>query len=425
MNLSQKMKVQLLNRHVSFMKPRVTVLGFDLPAWGFFFSLSLLIAVAATVALTGLAGLPKPPIIVASICGVGAMVALAFATKIVTGYEVYNFHHYLIAAMAATALALWIMGQPLLANLDLVVLGIGVGYACGRVACLRGGCCYGRPCNRGISYPAEYCDYGFPAGLVGVKLFPSQFIESLWMLLTVAVGIACLALGAQPGSTLVWFIVLYSVGRFFSDFYRLEAGFCVAGLSEAQIASIVMTCIVFGLEHVGLLPAQPLHGFAALLLFVVGVARVLSKSDAKLLFTPDHVVEIADAVRRANNNRARFSEPKSGVDSVDLPVERTSLGLQISSGIIRTERGTLVHYCFSREGAMQDSTAQALAKLISRLNGSRTQTLVKGVGGFHVIMGASENDGEAPSIRKPSPGTARYSFHTPHRISEGERSPLL
>lgn len=379
------MELQLLNRCASFMKPRVKVLGFDFPAWGFFFSLSLLIGVAATVALTDLAGLPKLPIVVASICGVLAMVALAFTTKIVTGYEVYNFHHYLIAATSATALALWIMGQPLLAHLDLVVLGIGAGYACGRVACLRGGCCYGRPCKRGISYSAEYTDYGFPAGLVGVKLFPSQFIESLWMLLTVAFGIACLALGTQPGSTLVWFIVLYSAGRFFSDFYRLEAGVCVAGLSEAQIASVLMTCIVFGLEQAGVLPAQPVHGFAALLLVVVGVARVLSKSDAKLLFKPDHVVEIADAVRRANNNRSEFSGP------VDLPVERTSLGLQISSGIIRTERGSLIHYCFSREGTMRDSTAQALATLISRVSGSRAHTLVKGVGGFHIIMGATEN----------------------------------
>jgi hypothetical protein len=372
------------------MKPRVKVLGFDLPAWGFLFSLSLLMGVTTTVALTGLAGLPKLPIIVASICGVMAMAALAFTTRVVTGYEVYNFHHYLIATMSATGVALWIMGQPLLANLDVVVLGIGVGYACGRVACLRGGCCYGRPFNRGVSYPAEYCDYGFPAGLVGVKLFPSPFIESLWMLLTVAFGIACLARGTPPGSTLVWFIILYSVGRFFSDFYRLEAGFCVAGLSEAQIASVLMVCIVFALEQVGLLPAQPVHGFAALILVIVGVVRVLSKSDTKLLFTPDHVVEIANAVRRANNNRAKFSEQKSGDGPVDLPVERTSLGLLISSGIICTERGSLTHYCFSREGAMRDSTAQALAELISRICGSHAKTLVKGVGGFHIIMGGSE-----------------------------------
>ena len=384
------MKIQLLNRCASFMKPRVKVLGFDLPAWGFFFSLSLLMGVAATVALTGPAGLPKFPIVVASICGVVAMVALAFLTKIVTGYEVYNFHHYLIAATSATAVTLWIMGQPLPANLDVVVLGIGVGYACGRVACLRGGCCYGRPFHRGVSYPAAYCDYGFPAGLVGVKLFPSQFVESLWMLFTVAFGVACLASGTQPGTTLVWFIVLYSVGRFFSDFYRLEAGFCVAGLSEAQIASVVMTCVVFGLEQAGLLPAQPLHGFAAILLVVVGVARVLSKSDAKLLFMPGHVVEIADAVRRANNNRAKLGEQRSGTGSFELPVERTSLGLLISSGIIRTERGSLIHYCFSREGAMRDSTAHAVADLISRICGTHPQTLVKGVGGFHIIIGDSE-----------------------------------
>ena len=371
------------------MKPRVKVLGFDVPAWGFFFSLSLLMGVATTVALTGVARLPKAPMIVASICGVVAMVVLAFVTKIVTGYEVYNFHHYLIAAIFATALALWLMGQPLPANLDVVVLGIGVGYACGRVACLRGGCCYGRPCRVGFSYSREYAGYGFPVGLVGVKLFPSQFVESLWMMLTVAFGIACLARGAQPGSTFAWFIVLYSVGRFFSEFYRLGAGFCVAGLSEPQIASLLMTSIVFGVEQMSLLPAQPVHAIAALLLVVVAVARVLSKSESKLLFTGDHVVEIANAVRRADRNSRSFC-PTSGLESRNLPVQRTSLGLLISAGTISTERGALTHYSVSREEAMRDSTAQALAKLISLICGSRgEEKLIKGVGAFHIVIDRS------------------------------------
>lgn len=392
------------------MNPRAKALGWDLPAWGFFFSISVVLGLISTIPLTGMVHIPTIPFLLAMSCAVLGMIFLALMTTVITGAEVYNFHHYFVMVVSAAALTLWLMGQPVLRGLDVVVVAVGVTYAIGRFACLRGGCCYGKPHAWGVCYPAEYLQHGFPPGLLGVKLFPSQIVESLCMLITTAVAVALLLRNAQPGSAFAWFIVLYSIGRFFSDFYRLEAGFCVRGLSEAQIAAIVMTSVVVGLEQLGLLPFHSLHAAAALLLVVIGLARVLSTSGDKLLFTSDHVVEIANAVKRAetrgmtvrregtaedgvdqgtklvNDNGNGFKKGVSKLDVVN--VERTSLGLLISAGQISTDGRSLAHYCISREGTLTDSTARSLAKLISHICGCPgEESLIKRAEVFHVVIG--------------------------------------
>ena len=320
------------------------------------------------------------------------MIILAWLTKAITGAEVYNFHHYLFVVISTAAAILWLMGQPVLRNLDVVIIAVGVTYACGRFACLRGGCCYGRPFAWGFCYPATYLEQGLPPGLIGVKLFPSQLLESLWMWATTAIATALLLRSSQPGFAFTWFVVLYAAGRFFSDFYRLEAGCCVRGLSEAQIASIVMTCAVFAAEQIGLLPAEPIHGVMALLLLVVGIPRLLQKSDHESLFTTDHVIEIANAVKSAHNNGVAISQQSSGFEPRKPSVERTSLGLLISAGTICTAGGSLIHYCLSREGTLRDSTAKTLAHLISTLHGRPgKERLIKRPGAFHIIIGRSSN----------------------------------
>lgn len=378
------------------LKPRIKVFRWDLPAFGFFFSLSVGLGLITTIPLLGMVQIPRIPFFIAMSCGLFGMVMLAYLTKVVTGTEVYNFHHYFVTVVTIAAGAFWIMGQPVLRNLDIMIIGVGVTYACGRVGCLRAGCCYGRPFLWGFCYPATYLEHGFPEGLIGVKLFPSQLLESLWMWSTTAIACSLLLSGAQPGAAFASFVVLYSAGRFFSDFYRLEAGFCVRGLSESQIASIVMTCVVFGSEQMALLPAQPIHGVIALLLLIVGIPRLLNRSDHELLFTTGHVIEIANAVKSANNNRIASSQQISGTRVPKMSVERTSLGLLISAGTICTNEGSLIHYCFSRKATLRDSTAQALARLISDIDGRAGKgSLIKGSGAFHVVIGGSEH----PEVR--------------------------
>src|SRR5215510_14057762 len=70
---------------------------------------------------------------------------LAMATKIITGEEQLIYYHHEIAIMAAVALLVWILGQPVLPYLDVTILGIGLFLVFGRIGCLMVGCCHGRP----------------------------------------------------------------------------------------------------------------------------------------------------------------------------------------------------------------------------------------------------------------------------------------
>src|SRR5688500_1482261 len=119
------------------LRPRMSVLRWDLPSWGFFFSLSVGLALIATIPLMGMAQITRIPFFIAMICGISGMVVLALLTKVITGTEVYNFHHYLLVVLSVAAVTLWLMGEPVLRNLDVVVIAVGVTYACGRFACLR------------------------------------------------------------------------------------------------------------------------------------------------------------------------------------------------------------------------------------------------------------------------------------------------
>src|SRR5439155_22019386 len=97
-------------------------------------------------------------------------------------------YHHEIDVMINAALLLWLLGQPLLPYLDLTILGIGMFLACGRVGCLMVGCCHGRPHSWGVRYKQEHADAGFAPYYVGVRLFPIQAVESLWVLSIVIVG---------------------------------------------------------------------------------------------------------------------------------------------------------------------------------------------------------------------------------------------
>jgi hypothetical protein len=127
---------------------------------------------------------------------------LVMATKVITGEEQIIYYHHEIAVMAMIALFLRLTHQMLLPYLDIGILGIGLFLAFGRVGCLTVGCCHGRPYKFGVCYKPEHAKEGFPASLVGVRLFPIQAIESLFVLCVVVLGDVFVARGQQPGEAL-------------------------------------------------------------------------------------------------------------------------------------------------------------------------------------------------------------------------------
>lgn len=316
--------------------------------------------------------------------------AQAIITKIILGEEDLVYYRHEIAVLTVAALLLWLLHQPILPYLDATLLGVGIFLSCGRVGCLMVGCCHGRPCNWGVCYRQEHADAGFEPCYVGVRLFPSQAVESLWVFCIVLVG-SLLVLGHhQPGTALAWYVIAYDVGRFSFEFMRgdVERPY-LRGFSEAQWVSVVLMCVLIGLEVFGVLPFQWWHVVAticvAVTMIVVAFRRRLRQVPLHQLLHPYHLKEIAEVLQRGN-----------GTVRADIRVEQTSLGMQLSCSQIESEHGHFYHYALSSQnGDMTEAMAGALAKLILQIrHRADPGKLIKGNQGvFHLLVNPAKSAG--------------------------------
>src|SRR2546423_11236515 len=208
-----------------------------------------------------------------------------------------------MAVMSVAALLLWLVRQPILRYLDATLLGVGIFLACGRIGCLMVGCCHGRPHSWGVCYRQEHAAAGFESCYVGVRLFPSQALESVWVFSIVLVGSLLVLSHHQPGTALAWYVITYDIGRFSFEFMRGDAERpYLWGFSEAQWVSIMLMCVLVCLEFFGVLPFQLWHLVAtvcvAVIMVVVALRRRLRKIPMHELLHPYHVKEIAEVLRR-------------------------------------------------------------------------------------------------------------------------------
>src|SRR6185437_4808983 len=166
---------------------------------------------------------------------------LMMLTKVLANGEVIIYYHHEIAVIATSALFLRLTAQPILPYLDVLVLGLGLFLAFGRIGCFMVGCCHGRPCRWGIRYGRNHADAGFPHYLVGVSLFPIQAVESLFAFCLVAFGLFMILNPHAPGSVLLFHVVAYGCGRFCLEFFRGDADRrYLFGFSEAQWTSCIL-----------------------------------------------------------------------------------------------------------------------------------------------------------------------------------------
>ena len=114
---------------------------------------------------------------------------------------------------------------------DLIASYIALGQAIGRIGCLLNGCCYGRPTNLpfGILFPGEKA-----------PLHPTQIYESLACL---AIFIFLLSLQAKRPfklSIFLLYLILYSVFRFFNEYFRGDNLQAFLGLTLGQIIYLLL-----------------------------------------------------------------------------------------------------------------------------------------------------------------------------------------
>ena len=105
------------------------------------------------------------------------------------------------------------------AALDLVVVALPVPWIMAKVGCLLNGCCYGKRCSLpwAITFPEGA--RGAPAG---VPVHPTQLYEILLMLVLLGVFVA-LGSERRHGTKLLWFLLIYGLGRAATDMLRGDA----------------------------------------------------------------------------------------------------------------------------------------------------------------------------------------------------------
>lgn len=355
----------------------------------------LVLAILLTMVLIILLGLS--PWVMIGIIGIAMLtfLGLAMVTKIITGEEQLIYYHHEIAIMIMAAIFLGIINQPMLPYLDITILGIGTFLVFGRVGCLMVGCCHGRPYKWGVSYRKEHVDAGFTHYYEGVRLFPIQAVESVWVLFVVIIGVVLVLTQQTPGHALAWYVINYDIGRFIFEFARGDpARPYYWGFSEGQWISIALMCAVVWAEAAQILPFHLWHIIATagivLTMIAIAIARQFEVTGKHQLLNPCHVREIAEAIDRVSS---MVSERPINIGGHIVPevinMSSTSLGIQISAGKIKDADTSIEHYALSsRNGTMSEEIARRVADLIIQMKHlSGANSLIPGGNGvFHVVI---------------------------------------
>ncbi len=134
---------------------------------------------------------------------------------------------------------------PFFRAADMAAMVIPLGLALGRLGCVLGGCCFGRPSTGffSMSFPSRSpaSEKQWQLGLLpspnqeSLPVFPTQLAESL-----AALGIAgILIFVGHPrkrydGQLFLGFVVLYAVARFVLEFFRADDRGTFLGMSTSQ-----------------------------------------------------------------------------------------------------------------------------------------------------------------------------------------------
>jgi len=338
------------------------------------------IAGAMLAATTGLLlarrqGLEWSMMAVLTVASVGIFFALAWGTKLTLGEERLTYYHHQIAILVVSAATLAVLRHPVLAYLDIVMVSLGVFLACGRVGCFLVGCCHGRPGGWGVCYRQEHGAAGFPVYLVGVRLWPVQLLEALWVAAVVAAGMAMLLGGSAAGAALAWCVLAYGCGRFALECLRGDPQRpYLAGVSEAQWTSLLLVSALVVVEWRGLLPWQGWHGAAWLALLAATVLTAATDSPRRRLRQPWHVRQLAQLLALPRDSHPQLGE--------------TALGIRVSASTVDTRSGRLTVFAFSgRSQPLEEGTARRLARLAMRLTRAPRGELAAGnLGVYHLLI---------------------------------------
>lgn len=127
---------------------------------------------------------------------------------------------------------------PFLKLADIVIPGVALGFAFGRVGCHFAGCCFGLhytgPLALHFTHPQA------PAAAVAQPLFPIQLTSAALLLILSIVLLRLLQMRLPRGFVLAAYALLYGLGRFIVEFFRDDARGVWLRLSDAQWYSVFL-----------------------------------------------------------------------------------------------------------------------------------------------------------------------------------------
>lgn len=282
-----------------------------------------------------------PFISIAAAVGI-AFFLQAFITKIITGNESHVLFRHLILSILLCSGILGIMKQPVLAGLDLFIIGFGVFHFFGRIGCFFGGCCHGRLCSFGIKYGNVYAGTGFPTYFINRKIFPVQIAEAFAILLFTLAAFFIFKNQFRDGTAFLFYLTSYSVFRFAIEFARGDADRPFAsGFSEAQWTAAALLLLISISGSAGLFPfAWWMPASAMLVLISAAIVFIFRKKFPEYaLKNPVHTGELIAAVEKGIADNTRNDQ---------LPVGRnTSQDIRMTFSNLYEEERRGYHLAFS------------------------------------------------------------------------------
>ena len=160
-----------------------------------------------------------------------------------------SIRHYMQGGLWGGLLAYFCLSVPLAlllshrkrAALDLVAVSTPIPWIFAKLGCLFNGCCYGQACSMpwAITFPEGA--RGAPAG---IPLHPTQIYEIL-LVLCILCAFKILKRQQGSGTMLLWFLILYGLGRAATEFWRGDTDhhLYIGPLTLSQLICLAMAGI--------------------------------------------------------------------------------------------------------------------------------------------------------------------------------------
>lgn len=127
---------------------------------------------------------------------------------------------------------------PILRVLDATALAFPVGQIIGRCANIINGDTWGPPTKSRFAFIYTNPHSFIPANLLGVPTHPTPVYEQIWLLIVLGILLyAVPRLKRIDGLAFLAYIGLYSLGRFFISYYRVN-NIIFLGMREAQLFAV-------------------------------------------------------------------------------------------------------------------------------------------------------------------------------------------